>query len=182
MKNDNIAPKFHVEDNHEPIIDRETFLLVQQFKETRAKQTVGKDKNLSKYSYRHSFSGIIICHECGRTLKRRYWTTARLQRALCSNVAATVEGKHNCRAKALYQESIEAASLQMLIEVFMQKYLALNGQIRTKMNDINATEKQIMVKFQKESKLSQMKKIIAKQMKPFEELDIDQYLLNILHL
>jgi hypothetical protein len=145
-----------------------------------------------------------------------------------------VEGKHNCRAKALYQESIEGASLQMLNEVFwnnpntmallesafdknmapsehevklatlekekselqsqlaqlvdlkistpdlseeifMQKYQALNGQIRTKMNDINATEKQIMVKFQKESKLSQMKKILARQTKPFEELDVDTF-------
>lgn len=28
-----------------------------------------------------------------------------------------VEGKHNCRAKALYQESVEGASLQMLNEV-----------------------------------------------------------------
>ena len=128
-----------------------------------------------------------------------------------------VEGKHNCRAKALYQESIEGASIQMFNEVFwnnretmtllentfdknktpsehevklatlekekselqsqlaqlvdlkistpdlseeifMQKYQTLNGRIRTKMNDINATEKQIMIKFQKESKLSQMKK------------------------
>jgi hypothetical protein len=145
-----------------------------------------------------------------------------------------VEGKHNCRAKALYQESVEGASLQMLNEVFwnnpntmallesafdkniapsehevklatlekeksellsqlaqlvdlkittpdlseeifMQKYQALNGQIRTKMNDINATEKQIMVKFQKESKLSQMKKILARQTKPFEELDVDTF-------
>lgn len=57
----------------------------------------------------------------------------------------------------------------------MQKYQALNCQIRTKMNDINATEKQIMVKFQNESKLSQMKKILAKQRKPFEELDVDVF-------
>jgi hypothetical protein len=60
-------------------------------------------------------------------------------------------------------------------EVFMQKYQALNGQIRTKMNIINAMKKQIMIKFQKESKLSQMKKILAKQTKPFEELDIDVF-------
>jgi len=144
------------------------------------------------------------------------------------------EGKHNCRAKVLYQESVEGASLQMLNEVFwnnsttmkllentfdksktptehevklatlekekselnfqlaqlvdlkistpdlseaifMQKYQALNGQIRTKMNDINATEKQIMLKFQKESKLSQMKKILAKQTDQFEKLDIDVF-------
>lgn len=72
VKNDNIAPKFHVEDNHEPIIDRETFLLAQKIKEGKSLQTVGKDKYLSKYTYRYPFSGIIIRHECGRTLKRRY--------------------------------------------------------------------------------------------------------------
>jgi hypothetical protein len=145
-----------------------------------------------------------------------------------------IEGKHNCRTKALSQESVKGASLQTLSEVFwnnpetmallektfdknvipcehkvklatlekekselqphlaqlvdlkistpdlseeifMQKYQALNGQIRTKMNDIIATEKQIMVKFQKESKLSQMKKILARQIKPFEELDVDTF-------
>jgi len=32
-----------------------------------------------------------------------------------------------------------------------------------------------MVKFQKESKLSQMKKILARQTKPFEELDVDTF-------
>jgi hypothetical protein len=234
VKNDNIAPKFHVEDNHEPIIDRETFLLAQQIKETRAKQTVGKDKNLSKYTYRYPFSGIIICHECGRTLKRRYWNYGTPSARVMQQCGGYVEGKHNCRAKALYQESIEGASLQMLNEVFwnnantmalletafdkniapsehevklatlekekselqsqlaqlvdlkistpdlseeifMQKYQALNSQIRTKMNDINATEKQIMVKFQKESKLSQMKKILARQTKLFEELDVDTF-------
>ncbi|HAU65899.1 MAG: hypothetical protein A2017_17460 [Lentisphaerae bacterium GWF2_44_16] len=234
VKNDNIAPKFHVEDNHEPIIDRETFLLAQQIKETRAKQTVGKDKNLSKYTYRYPFSGIIICHECGRALKRRYWNYGTPSARVMQQCGGYVEGKHNCRAKALYQESVEGASLQMLNEVFwnnpntmellekafdknvipsehevklatlekekselqsqlaqlvdlkistpdlseeifMQKYQALNGQIRTKMNDINATEKQIMVKFQKESKLSQMKKILARQTKPFEELDVDTF-------
>ena len=60
-------------------------------------------------------------------------------------------------------------------EIFMQKYQALNGQIRTKKNDINATEENIMVKFQKESKLSQMKKILARQTKPFVELDVDTF-------
>jgi hypothetical protein len=60
-------------------------------------------------------------------------------------------------------------------EIFMQKYQALNGQIRAKMNDINATEKQIMVKFQKESELCQIKKILARQTKPYEELDVDTF-------
>jgi hypothetical protein len=43
------------------------------------------------------------------------------------------------------------------------------------MNDINATEKQIIIKYQKKSKLSQMKKILANQIKPFEKIDIDVF-------
>jgi hypothetical protein len=109
---------FHVEDNHEPIIDRETFLLALKIKEARALQTVGKDKNLSKYTYRYPFSDIIICHECGRTLKRRYWNYGTPPARVMQQCGGYVEGKHNCRAKAQYQESIEGGSLQMLNEVF----------------------------------------------------------------
>lgn len=98
-----------------------------------------------------------------------------------------VHCEHEVKLTALEKEKTELQSQlaqlvdlkistpDLLEEVFIQKYQALNGQIRVKMNDINATEKQIMVKFQKKSKLSQMEKVLAKQKKPFVELDIDAF-------
>lgn len=52
----------YIRAHHEPIIDRETFEKTQQELERRSK-LYSMDK--SKYSCRHTFSGKLICAECG---------------------------------------------------------------------------------------------------------------------
>ncbi len=73
VKNKNHAPTYYTENSHEAIIDKETFLLAQRIRKERAEIKVGDDKNTSKYNKRYPLSSMIICSECGRTLKRRYW-------------------------------------------------------------------------------------------------------------
>ncbi|MFA7436322.1 MAG: recombinase family protein [Bacilli bacterium] len=48
--NNNIAPKFLIEDNHESIVDKETFELAQKIRKDRSSAYVGDNKNLSKYN------------------------------------------------------------------------------------------------------------------------------------
>jgi DNA invertase Pin-like site-specific DNA recombinase len=72
VKNKNLAPQFHIEGNHEAIIDRETFELAQKIRADRRVSTVGEDKNVAKYTKKYPFSSLIVCAKCGRTLKRRY--------------------------------------------------------------------------------------------------------------
>ncbi len=66
VKNDNIADKYYVSNNHEPIVSKETFDAVQillRDSKTNARNT-NKD---SKYP----LTGMIICPKCGRSLKRQ---------------------------------------------------------------------------------------------------------------
>lgn len=80
----------------------------------------GVDKNIAKYCKRYPFSGLIICSNCGRTLKRRYWNYGTPAHRVMQQCGSYIDGKANCDAKATYQEMIEGATLKMLNEVFIK--------------------------------------------------------------
>lgn len=66
VDNDNVAEKYYVSNNHEPIITRETFEAVQNLLNDRARVSSQINKK-TKYP----LTGIIICPKCGRSLKRQ---------------------------------------------------------------------------------------------------------------
>jgi len=120
VKNKNIAPQFHMENSHEAIIDKETFYLAQRIREDRAKASMGSNKNLAKYMNRYPLSAMIICLECGRTLKRRYWNYGKPSQRVMQQCGGYIDGKANCKAKATYHELIEGATIDMLNQVFLK--------------------------------------------------------------
>ena len=120
IKNKNLEPQFHIENSHEAIVDRETFYLAQRIRDDRAKAVIGEDKNLAKYTNRYPFSAFIICSECGRTLKRRYWNYGKEAQRVMQQCGGYIDGKAHCKAKATYHEVIEGATIDMLNRVFMK--------------------------------------------------------------
>lgn len=120
IKNRDIAPMFHTENAHEAIIDKETFLLAQRLREDRAKVKIGEDRNIAKYNATYPFSAFIVCSECGRTLKRRYWNYGSPAERVMQQCGGYIDGKGTCKAKATYQEVLEGTTVQMLNEVFMK--------------------------------------------------------------
>ncbi len=121
VKNNNHAPTYYIENSHEPIIDRETFLLAQRIRKDRAKTRVGENKNLSKYNQKYPLSSMIICSQCGRTLKRRYWNYGSPSQRVMQQCGSYINGKENCTAKASHQEVIEGTTLKVLNEVFLSE-------------------------------------------------------------
>lgn len=120
VKNKNIAPQYHIENSHEAIIDKETFYLAQRIREDRARVSIGADKNLAKYLNRYPLSAMILCLECGRTLKRRYWNYGKPSQRIMQQCGGYIDGKANCKAKATYHEMIEGAAIDMLNQVFLK--------------------------------------------------------------
>lgn len=59
-------PQYYVENSHEPIIDKETFMLAQQESKRRAAAFPAK---LASEPY--SFTGIVRCELCGKLFKRK---------------------------------------------------------------------------------------------------------------
>ena len=73
VKNDGLAHKYHIKDNHEAIVDRETWDMAQSIREANALRFRGSNPDTRKYQSRYPYSGIILCSECGNTYKRRMW-------------------------------------------------------------------------------------------------------------
>lgn len=120
VKNKNHAPTYYTENNHEAIVDKETFKLAQRIRKERSKVKIGDDKNLGKYNRRYPLSAMIVCSQCGRTLKRRYWNYGKPSQRVMQQCGSYINGKDKCTAKASYQEIIEGATIEMLNQVFVK--------------------------------------------------------------
>jgi DNA invertase Pin-like site-specific DNA recombinase len=119
VKNTDIAPKYHIENSHEAIIDKETFMKVQRLRDERREDHMGKNKDLSKYHVLYPFSAMVVCSQCGRTLKRRYWNYGKPSAHIVQQCGGYIEGKGTCTAKATPQELIDGATLKLINEVFL---------------------------------------------------------------
>lgn len=168
VKNKDIAPKFHIENNHQPIIDRETFLLAQKIRNDRADKRVGENKNYSKYNKTYPFSSLIVCNRCGRTLKRRYWNYGYPSARIMQQCGGYLEGKGNCDAKAVYQEVLEGATIQMLNNVFIKNINIINTiqsiiEATIKVSDVELKIQE--VKHDKEEKETLLANLVDMKMK-----------------
>ena len=72
-KNNGQAPMYYVEGTHPAIIDKEMLDMAQKEMERR-KDTADTTVGSSRYSSKYPFSGLLICSECGHTLRRHVRT------------------------------------------------------------------------------------------------------------
>lgn len=103
MENKGQFPKYYVKDNHPAIIDRETFLKVQEEISYRAKQTNRKSNNNSTYS----FTSKITCGICGKKYRRRITnSTTKYNKPawICSTFKQ--HGKQACRSKQIPEDKL----------------------------------------------------------------------------
>lgn len=73
VKNNGIVPQYYVEDDHEAIIPKEIFMMVQE--ELARRKVVKTSANGKKRSYssNHCLSQKIICGECDEMYRRIHW-------------------------------------------------------------------------------------------------------------
>lgn len=114
---------FLVENHHEAIISREDFDAATVVINQKAKEK-GIEKRNGKYQKRYSFSGIIICSECGSTFKRRLHSTGtRKYIAWCCT-------KHlkqitACSMQFIRDEDIKTAFVMMMNKLIFGEKLIL---------------------------------------------------------
>ena|SRR5574344_125410 len=70
--NNGVAPQYYVENNHEAIIPRELFMLVQEemVKRTSLETPTGKKRI---YSGKFALSNLVTCAHCGEFYQRTHW-------------------------------------------------------------------------------------------------------------
>lgn len=79
VMNRGIIPQYYIEDDHEAIIPKELFYMVQEEKARRfgtyraaIRKKRGKEKG--KFSGKYALSNILICAECGQPYRRQVWS------------------------------------------------------------------------------------------------------------
>lgn len=110
-----------VENHHEAIISHEDFEAVDVVLNQRAKEK-GIEKRNSKYQNRYSFSGKIICSECGSTFKRRIHSSGRKYVAWCCS--KHIGNITECSMQFIRDEDIKTAFVTMMNKlIYGQKFI-----------------------------------------------------------
>lgn len=102
VKNTGQAPKYHIMNNHVPIIDRELFNAVQQIKSNRANRI-----EHSRYRNRYPLSGLVFCGECLKKLNRKHYNPNTKNSRIVLSCKST--GASNCSNKPIENSLIELA-------------------------------------------------------------------------
>ena len=129
VKNDGLAHKYHIKDNHEPIVDRETWEKAQSIRKINKERFQGMDPKTRKYLARYPFSGIILCGDCGRTYKRRQWTQGYKDGPRivyqCNGFIMGVPGKR-CQNKNISEDMLKKISCEVINRIYSSKKKVFN--------------------------------------------------------
>ena len=114
-KNNGILPQYYIEDDHEPIIPKEIFLMVQEEMARRSEQNAcfGRRKG---FSANHPFSKIVFCAECGEEYRRIHWNN-RGKKSVVWRCLTRLKKKDQCQARTLNEEILIEAFLDALNEI-----------------------------------------------------------------
>jgi DNA invertase Pin-like site-specific DNA recombinase len=155
--NDNIEPQYYIENNHEAIIDRKDFEIVQTLIQKRRKKYNESRTNVITRNV-YPFSGIIFCSSCGRTLRRRHWNKGQKSEKvmlICGDVRVN---KGSCNAKGIENSILEELTIHVLNE-FIDYRVALLPTLLTAIKsnlDANYIDNEL------EKKEKQLKEITKK--------------------
>lgn len=115
VKNTGIMPQYYVEDDHEPIIPKEMFLMVQEEMARRGatQDWFGRKKG---FSANQAFSQMVYCAECSEQFRRIHWNN-RGKKSIVWRCITRLNDKDKCRARTVSEETLKAAFIEALNEM-----------------------------------------------------------------
>lgn len=168
-KNNGELPMYRVQNNHEAIIVRENFDLVQRLMAERAAKYGNLPGDRDKYLNRYSFSGKLVCEHCGANFIRRTWNSSGPTKQIVWQCGTYIkEGKAACSMKAVDDITLKAVFVRAFNKLYKNKDTVLK-------RFLDNVEKGLRVEFSggQDHKLvlaidrisEQMKALIRKQIK-----------------
>lgn len=113
IKNNGEVDSYYIEDNHVPIVSRETWEAVQEETKKRAKDKGIVSGDTKKYKRRYPLTGMLYCSKCGSTLRRRTWNSKLSYRKIvwqCSNYIKN--GKNACKGTAIDDDIVSRLNIK----------------------------------------------------------------------
>jgi len=120
VRNNNIADKYYVSNNHEAIVSKETFDAVQII----LKDKTGVERNSNK-STKYPLTGIIFCPKCGRSLKRQQVNRGENMRVVL-NCNHSYGNPFNCDSSSPDYDLVLEATVDAINEIYANEKVLEN--------------------------------------------------------
>ena len=122
VKNNGERPKYLVSNAHIPIIDRETYNLVQQELARRSSKRKKSDKTKTeqgKYSSKYALTEIMVCDECGSAYRRVTWNVHGKKRVVWRCISRLDYGNRYCKkSPTLHEDRLQRTIVKAINEHF----------------------------------------------------------------
>lgn len=117
--NKGMVQQYYVEDDHEPIIPKDLFYMVQEERARRASlckaAVTRKSRQKKKFSSLYALSGMVVCGECGHEYRRVTWTSHSRKRIVWRCTERLANGTKNCKSSPTIMENdLQTAVMEAL--------------------------------------------------------------------
>lgn len=121
IKNNGTMPQYYVEGDHEAIIPKDIFLLVQEELARRRRMHTTENGKRRCYSCKHCFAQIVFCGECGEYYRRVHWNN-RGCRSIVWRCCSRLENTgHTCRSRTVNETILEQVVVDAINQVLCEK-------------------------------------------------------------
>jgi DNA invertase Pin-like site-specific DNA recombinase len=125
-KNKGELPMYRIQNNHEAIISREDFNLVQRLMAERAVQYGNLPGDRVKYLNRYAFSGKLVCEHCGANFIRRTWNSKGATKQIVWQCGSYIkEGKAACSMKSVDDITLKAVFVRAFNKLYRNRDILL---------------------------------------------------------
>ena len=115
-RNKGEVTQYYVENNHEGIVSREIFDMVQD--EMKRRASLYSSKTPSKYSSKYALTGKVICGECGAKYRRVTWSRNGKKKIVWRCTERLANGIMNCKnSPTILEEDLHNAIIDSLKEI-----------------------------------------------------------------
>jgi hypothetical protein len=156
VKNDGHAPKYYIMNNHEPIVSRTKFELVQELKKKR-----GRKRKQSNYGNIYPLSGIVFCGECGAVMNRSYYNYGKATERVVLTCRKNNK-EHICSNKPIDNDTLEKAIVKSIKELELSKDTIIDETLEIVRSCLSSSEL--------ETEMSDLKKQITKTQKSIKDI------------
>ena len=108
--------QYYIENNHEGIVSKEIFNMVQDEMKRRANLYCGEQK--SKHSSQYALTGKVFCGECGTVYRRVTWSRGGKKKIVWRCVERLTNGTKNCKnSPTIPEDDLHNAILKSIREM-----------------------------------------------------------------
>ncbi|MEC9485487.1 MAG: recombinase family protein [Candidatus Izemoplasma sp.] len=114
VSNDGHATKYYIKDNHEAIIDRETFDIVQTMIHARDIILSNDNKERYKHLAHKPIKGLVYCSRCKRMYNSKMHNSGTTFKKRMLKCHTDRNNPHNCDNPSIHEPLVEQATLHLI--------------------------------------------------------------------